>query len=140
MELKQTSKWFVVIGILIIWIIKFFIRPIHSFDETARFFLNIAPNLLGSFLIPFGAYWFFSGRNFLVARIFRIECSYDLRLVCALGFGMLVVNEYLQLIPFFGRTFDYYDIVFSSVGLLVSYFVFGRLQSRKLREYQPQTN
>lgn len=140
MELKQTSKWFVVTGTLIIWIIKYLVRPMHLFDEPTRFFLNIAPNLLGSFLIPFAAYWFFSGRNFLVARLFRIECGYDLRLVCALGFGMLVVNEYLQLIPFFGRTFDYFDIVFSSVGLLVSYFVFGRLQSRKFREYQPETN
>jgi len=112
----------------------------HLFDDPTRFFLNIAPNLLGSFLIPFGAYWFFSGRNFLVARVFKIETPYDLRLVCLLGFGMLIVNEYLQLIPFFGRTFDYNDILFSSVGLLASSFVFSRLQSRKLRNYQPETN
>lgn len=110
------------------------------FDDPTRFFLNIAPNLLGSFLIPFGAYWFFSGCNFLVARVFKIETSYDLRLVCLLGFGMLIVNEYLQLIPFFGRTFDYNDILFSSVGLLASSFVFGRLRSRKLQNHQPQTN
>ena len=107
MELKQISKWFIIAGTLIIWIIKFIVRPLQLFDDPTRFFLNIAPNLLGSFLIPFGAYWFFSGRNFLVARIFKIETPYDLRLVCLLGFGMLIVNEYLQLIPFFGRTFDY---------------------------------
>lgn len=47
-----------------------------------------------------------------------------------LGFGMLVVNEYLQRISFFGRTFDYYDIIFSSVGLLAAYFVFGKIQQR----------
>jgi len=46
----------------------------------------------------------------------------------------------LQLILFFGRTFDYNDIIFSSVGLLASSFVFSRLQSRKLRNYQPETN
>ena len=119
---------------------QFLVRPMHLFDDPARFFLNIAPNLLGSFLIPFGGYCFFSSRNFLIARIFRIECTYDLRLVCALGFGMLVVNECIQLIPFFRRTFDYYDIVFSSIGLLAFYFVFGRSQSRKLREYQPDIN
>ena len=140
MELKQISKWIVITGTFIIWIIKFLVRPMHLFDDPARFFLNIAPNLLGSFLIPFGAYWFFSGRNFLIAHIFWIECTYDLRLVCALGFGMLVLNEYLQLIPFFGRTFDYYDIVFSSIGLLGSYFVFSLLQSRKLQEFLPETN
>lgn len=131
MELKQISKWLVIAGTLIIWTIKFIIRPLHLFDDPTRFFLNIAPNLLGSFLIPFGAYWFFSGRNFMMARIFHIQSSYDLKLVCILGFGMLVVNEYLQQIPFFGRTFDLNDILFSSVGLLASYFVFSKIQSRK---------
>jgi hypothetical protein len=128
MELKQVSKWVVIIGTLFIWAIKFVIRPLHLFDDPVRFFFNIAPNLFGSFLIPFGAYWFFSGRNFLVARIFHIQSPYDLRIVCLMGFGMLVVNEYLQLIPFFGRTFDYNDILFSSIGLMASWFVFGKIQ------------
>jgi|SRR5882724_3320970 len=136
MELKQISKWFVIAGALLIWTIKYIIRPLHLFDEPVKFFLGIAPNLFGSFLIPFAAYWFFSGRNYLVARIFRIHSPYDLRLVCMLGFGMLVVNEYLQLIPFFGRTFDYNDIIFSFVGLMLSWLVFGRLQ----QYYQVQIN
>jgi hypothetical protein len=136
MDLKQISKWFIIIGTLIIWAIKFIIRPLQLFDDPTRFFLNIAPNLLGSFLIPFGAYWFFCGRNYLVARIFKIETPYDLRLVCLLGFGMLIVNEYLQLIHFFGRTFDLNDILFSSVGLIASHFVFGKLQQR----FQVQAN
>ena len=140
MELKRISKRIVITGSLLILIIKVVIRPMHLFDDPARFFLNIAPNLLSSFLIPFGAYWFFSGRNFLVARIFKIQTAYDLRLVCLLGFGMLVVNEYMQLIPFFGRTFDYNDIIFSSVGLLISYFIFARVQSRKRRDYRVQAN
>ena len=140
MELKQVSKWVIIAGTLIIWAIKFIVRPMHLFDDPTRFFLNIAPNLLGSFLIPFGAYWFFSGRNNLMARVFKIETQYDLRLVCLLGFGMLIVNEYLQLIPFFGRTFDYNDILFSSVGLLASTFVFGKIQFRKRREYQVQVD
>ena len=127
MELKQISKNFVIIGALLIWAIKFFIRPFHVWDD-ARFFFGIAPNLFGSFLIPFAAYWFFSGRNFLIARIFRIESAYDLRLVCLMGLGMLIVNEYLQLITFFGRTFDLYDMLFSFVGLAVSNYVFRRFQ------------
>lgn len=138
MELKQTSKIIVIIGTLIIWIIKFIIRPLHLFEDPLRFFLNIAPNLFGSFLIPFAAYWFFSGRNFMIARLFRIETPYDLRLVCVMGFGMLVVNEYLQRIPFFSRTFDYNDILFSSIGLMASYFIFLKIQSGK--RYQVQTN
>lgn len=140
MELKQISKWIVITGTLMIWVVKYFIRPMQVFDYSTRFFLNIAPNLLGSFLIPFGAYWFFSGKNFLIARIFRMECPFDLRVVCLLGFGMLILNEYLQLIPFFGRTFDYNDILFSSVGLMASCFVFSRLHFRKLRNYQTEVN
>ena len=136
MELKQISKRFVITGTLVIWFIKYILRPLQLFDDPIRFFLNIAPNLLGSFLIPFGAYWFFCGKNYLVARIFRIECPFDLRMVCIIGFGMLVMNEYLQRIPFFGRTFDYNDIIFSSVGLITSCFVFGKVQQR----YQVQTN
>lgn len=49
-----------------------------------------------------------------------------------LGFGMLVVNEYLQRISVFGRTFDYNDILFSSVGLITAYFVFGKMQRKHL--------
>lgn len=130
MELKQLSKWMVITGALLIWTIKFFIRPFSHFDQPMHFFLGIAPNFLGSFLIPFGACWFFSGRQYLLARIFRLEGLADLRIVCLLGFALLVINEYLQLIPVFGRTFDYFDIVFSSFGLLLSYVVFGKLQQR----------
>lgn len=128
MELKQISRRFVIYGTLLIWAIKFIVRPDHLFGEPMHFFFNISPNLFGSFLIPFGAYWFFRGRNFFIARIFKIESLYDLRLVCLLGFILLVINEYLQLIPFFGRTFDYYDILSSAIGLLSSYFVFARVQ------------
>jgi hypothetical protein len=130
MGLKQISKRLFIIGTLLIWTIKFIIRPLHRFDEPITFFLGIAPNLFGSFLIPFVAYWLFCGRDFLLARIFRIQSMYDLKLVCLMGLGMLIINEYLQRIPFFGRTFDYNDIIFSSVGLLAAYFVFGKLQQR----------
>lgn len=131
MDLKQISKRLVIVGTLLIWIIKFVVRPLSLFDDPARFFLNIAPNLFGSFLIPFGAYWLFSGKNYLVARIFRIQSAYDLRLVCVMGLGMLIVNEYLQLIPIFGRTFDFYDILSSVVGLATSYFIFSRMQQKQ---------
>ncbi|HEX6193819.1 MAG TPA: hypothetical protein VFZ42_15705 [Chitinophagaceae bacterium] len=132
MYLKRISRTFIITGALIIWAIKFIIRPLHLLPDAA-FFLGIAPNLLGSFLIPFGAYWLFSGRNYYIARFFRIQSPYDLRVVCMIGFGMLIINEYLQLIPHFGRTFDYNDIVFSSIGLTLSYFSFSRLHQRVLQ-------
>ena len=130
MHLKLVSRRLVISGTLFIWLIKFAIRPLQHFDQPLQFILGILPNLAGSFLVPFGAYWFFSGKDFLLARIFRIRTAFDLRLVCLLGFGMLVVNEYLQKIPVFGRTFDYNDILSSFIGLLLSWFVFGRLLQR----------
>ncbi|HEX4876444.1 MAG TPA: hypothetical protein VFV31_07200 [Chitinophagaceae bacterium] len=130
MHLKLVSRRLVISGTLFIWLIKFAIRPLQHFDEPLQLILGILPNLAGSFLVPFGAYWFFSGKDFLLARIFRIRTAFDLRLVCLLGFGMLVVNEYLQKIPVFGRTFDYNDILSSFIGLLLSWFVFGRLLQR----------
>jgi hypothetical protein len=130
MDLKQISKWWVIIGTIIIWIIKFGIRPFQVFSGPVEFFLGIAPNLIGSFLIPFGACWFFSGKEFFIARVFRIQSLNHLRTVCFIGFGLLVINEYLQLIPVLGRTFDYYDILFSGAGLMSSYFVFGKILIR----------
>lgn len=136
MELKRVSRWVVIAGTLVIWLIKFGIRPYYDFGQPANFFFGIAPNLFGSFLVPFGAFWFFSGREFLLAKIFRIHSLADLRTVCFLGFAMLIGNEYLQLIPFFARTFDYFDIVFSVVGLSASYFAFGKIYSRFIYRYQ----
>lgn len=134
MQLKRISKHLIISGTLIIWIIKYILRPLDLFDEPSRFFMGVAPNLLGSFLIPFGAYLFFSGKNFLIARIFRIQSSYDLKMVCLLGFGMLVVNEYLQLMSIFGRTFNYFNILFSFIGLLSAYFVFSKLQQKYMTQ------
>ena len=101
-------------------------------DDVTRYLMNVSPNLFGSFLIPFAAYWMFSGRDHLMARVFRISNPFELRVVCILGFLMLVMNEYMQKIPVFGRTFDYNDILFSSLGLIGSCIIFDKIQAREL--------
>jgi len=45
---------------------------------------------------------------------------------------LVIVNEYLQLIPYFGRTFDYLDIVFSVIGTWLGYLVFSRIMIRNM--------
>jgi len=137
MEIKTISKWLVIAGTLIIWAIKYAIRPYGEWHQPMMFLWGIAPNLLGSFLIPFGACWFFSGKDHRLAKVFRIYSPGSLRFVCYLGFGMLVINEYLQLIPFFGRTFDYWDILSSVAGLTIAYFVYGKLNTRMLYRFYP---
>ena len=131
MELKPLCRKLVIAGTLFIWLVKLLIRPFYPVDGTGSFILGIIPNLAGSFLIPFGAYWFFSGREFLLARIFRLQTPFDLNLVCLLGFALLVVNEYLQKISLFGRTFDYFDIIASFTGLFFSRIVFSKLMQRR---------
>ncbi len=137
MELRRISKLIVIAGALLICLVKFVIRPIYHPGQSINFFFGVAPNLFSSFLIPFVASWFFSGRGFLIARIFRIHSLADLRLVCLMGFAMLVVNEYFQLMPIFGRTFDYFDIIFSIIGLSASYFVFGKIYKQVRHSYYP---
>ena len=140
MEIKQISKRLVITGAILILAIKFIIRPLYLVDDAAKFFLGIAPNLFGSFLVPFGVYWLFNRNGFYIARIFKIHSPYDLRLVCLIGLGMLIINEYMQLVPFFGRTFDYFDIVSSAVGITSAYFVFGKIHQYKKRGYEVNTN
>ena len=133
MELRVFSKRIVIAGTLLIWTIKYLIRPWFDFPEPLHFFLGIAPNFLGAFLLPFGACWFFGGKERWLSRFFRIQHQAALRQFCGLAFLLLLINEYLQQIPFFGRTFDYFDILFSFAGLVISYYVFGRKLQQSFR-------
>ena len=137
MDLKQISKWVVISGTLLILLVKLGIRPNCNCNLALKFILGIAPNLVGSFLIPFIASLVFSGRNNFLARVFRIYSPGDLLQVCFLGFGILVINEYMQMFPLFGRTFDYFDLVFSAIGLTASYFIFSKLYTKVFYSYYP---
>ena len=132
MQLRTNCRNIVVVGTLLIWTIKFFVRPYLHPSGTTGFLLGVAPNLFGSFLIPFAAHWLYTQRPLNPERRLRFSILFDTRFICISGFLLLVVNEYLQLIPFFGRRFDYFDILFSAVGLLVSFYSFSFLQRRTL--------
>ena len=122
MRLKKISKWTVITGTLLIWTIKFVIRPFIQIPVPLKPFVGFAPNLVGSFLLPFGACWFFQ-------RFFRLQTIKDLTITCFFGLFLVVINEYLQLIPFFGRTFDYLDILASVAGVCMGHLVFARLMT-----------
>lgn len=123
MPLKRTSRLIMIVGTLLIWTIKFLVRPFVFIDPALKPLVGLAPNLIGSFLLPFGAYWFFQ-------RIFRLETQRDLNITCCFGLLLVVINEYLQLIPVFGRTFDYLDIISSVIGVLIGHLSFKRLMIR----------
>ena len=131
MDLHLFSKRLVITGTGLIWLIKYLLRPYCRFPEPIAFFLGIAPNLLGSFLLPFGACWLLQGKRFQQARWCRVESIPQLRQFCATALLLLLINEYLQQIRFFGRTFDYYDMLSSGLGLLLAYgLLYRKLASR----------
>jgi hypothetical protein len=118
--LKKISACITAVGICCIWTIKFLIRPFVPVAPELKILVGVAPNLIGSFLLPFGACWFFQ-------RIFRLQTQWDLTLTCSVGLLLVIINEYLQLIPLFGRTFDYLDILSSVLGVFLGHISFGRL-------------
>ena len=123
MYLKTVSKWVMIIGTLLIWIVKFVVRPFIHIPVFLKPLAGLAPNLVGSFLLPFGACLFFQ-------RYFRLQAARDLDITCVFGLSLVIINEYLQLIPLFGRTFDYLDIFSSVVGVFFGHLVFARLLSK----------
>lgn len=137
--MKRSCKHIFIAGTLLIWLIKFLIRPYIHTTEPLRFILGIAPNLIGSFLIPFAAVCFFDSRTNMIARFFIVNTAKDLRFVCMASFDLLLINECLQLIPVFGRTFDLNDIFFSAIGLLFSYFVFENSYSFSVEPSRKRT-
>jgi hypothetical protein len=120
MKITLSAKWITLIGIFTIWSIKWGIRPYISPSGVFNYVLGIAPNLLGSFCLLFGAEWL------LPKKLAAFERNFSLVRLLFLFFILLCANEFLQLIPFFGRTFDIMDILCSAVGLYASYLVYVR--------------
>lgn len=122
MYVKSISKWTIIIGTLLIWIVKFVIRPFVYIPSSVKPLVGLAPNLVGSFLLPFGACLFFQ-------RFFRLQTPAHLTFTCSFGLLLVIINEYLQLIPFFGRTFDYLDIFSSVIGVFCGHLLFAKLMT-----------
>jgi hypothetical protein len=120
--MKTKAKSILVAGILLIMLIKLVIRPYFHSTGLLQYLLGIAPNLLGSFLVPLGIPLLPQRLKTSSARLLFFNNSHQLAWVCTAVFIALTCNEYLQLIPVFGRTFDYHDLLASAVGLFTAFF------------------
>src|SRR4030095_13773610 len=129
--LKNYSRLVVVSGTLLIWTIKFLVRPWHLYSDGLTDVVGFAPNLIGSFLLPFGAYRLFR-------KYFLLRDANDLKITCWFGLLLVIINEYLQLIPLFGRTFDILDILASFAGVYAGYIVFSKTMATNRTEFQKQ--
>jgi hypothetical protein len=67
-----------IVGTLLIWTVKFIVRPFIHIPHGIKPLVGLAPNLVGSFLLPFGACLFFQ-------RFFRLQSSSDLTFTCSFG-------------------------------------------------------
>lgn len=127
MFLKNYSKWIVIAGTLLIWFVKFFVRPYLHVPAGLQLLVDVSPNLIGSFLLPFGACWLFK-------KYFLLENAMHLKLTCAAGLLLVIADEYIQLVPFFGRTFDMLDILSSFAGAAAGYYVYAKMMTKEIAE------
>lgn len=120
----KTISWRIFIaGALLIYAVKFVVRPYVPVPDIAQPLVDVFPNLAGTFLLPFGTLLF-------LGKYIRMQTAADLRLICGSGLLLVIINEYLQRISFFGRTFDYLDIAASFAGITAGYFVIALFISR----------
>jgi len=124
-QLTNVSRLIVISGTLMIWAIKFVIRPFHLYAEWLTPAVGVAPNFIGSFLLPFGACWLFR-------KYFLLRDVNDLKLTCWFGLLLVIINEYLQLVPIFGRTFDRLDILASFSGVYFGYSAFAKMMMARI--------
>lgn len=117
--MQKNKKWILITGLCLIVLVKFFIRPFVSVPPEFYLYRDVAPNLISAFLIPFGA-------DLFLKRWVPIFDKRFVLLICLLGLIVITLNELAQLFPVFGRTFDYYDLIFSLIGVSIGYLVFTR--------------
>ena len=123
MYLKKYAQLIFIAGTILIYVIKFIVRPYVPVSHIMQPLVDVMPNLVGSFLLPFGACLF-------LGKYMKLQNLWELRLVCISGLGLVITNEYLQLITFFGRTFDYLDIISSFAGVSAGYFAFAKMMEK----------
>ncbi len=117
--MQQNKRWILIIGFALIMLVKFVIRPFVAIHSGLYLYRDVAPNLISAFLIPFGADLFLKRWILLIEK--RVVFW-----ICASGLLIIVLNEMAQLIPVFRRTFDYFDLVFSLIGVSIGYLVYTK--------------
>jgi glycopeptide antibiotics resistance protein len=117
--MEQNKKWILLIGLCLIALVKFFIRPFITIPSELFLCRDVAPNLISAFLIPFGA-------DLFLKRWVQLIEKRNVLFICAVGLIVITLNELAQLFPVFRRTFDYFDLVFSFIGVSIGYLVFTR--------------
>lgn len=130
--MQQHKKWILIIGLFLIVLVKFIIRPFVAVPPSLSLYRDVAPNLISAFLIPFGA-------DLFLKRWIQLIDKRSVLWLCIVGLVIISLNEIAQLFPVFRRTFDYFDLVFSLIGVSLGYLVFTRYfisaDTKELQQY-----
>lgn len=122
---SNVYKWVTILGTLLILTVKFYIRPYVHVPGLLQPVIDVAPNYMGCMVLPFAIQW-------ICRKYIRFVNTTEIQLMCGAGLALVIINEFLQLIPVFGRTFDVLDIVFSFAGIITGYYLFTFFAQREI--------
>jgi hypothetical protein len=131
--MQQNKKLILLLGLILILVVKFIIRPFVIVPPSLHLFQDIAPNLISAFLIPFGA-------DVLLKKWIPMDEKGIVFWVCLGGLIIITINELAQLFPVFRRTFDYNDLVFSIIGVGFGYLIFTKYFMDSISTESPINN
>ena len=131
MKLKYLNQLPAIIttsGVIIFAIVKFYLREKNIENDWLLFILGIYPNFFAGLMIPM--LFLYRYHHWDLTKVEDFDKKIHFLMLASLLF--LVFEEYR---PTFGssKTFDYWDIIFSAVGLAVFYMVYSRLKTEKLK-------
>ncbi len=109
-------------------VVKFYLRELNIQNDFILFILGIYPNFLAGLMIPM--LFLYKYELVIIDRVKKFDIKIKYIMLATLIF--LIFEEYR---PTFGssKTFDYWDIIFSAVGLIVFYMVYKTLKTNKLK-------
>jgi|GWRWMinimDraft_6_1066014.scaffolds.fasta_scaffold10614_2 hypothetical protein len=124
----QLPKIITLSGVIVFAIVKFYLRELKIQNDFISFILNIYPNFLAGLMIPM--LFLFKYEFIAFDRIKKFDRKIKFIMLATLLF--LIFEEYR---PTFGssKTFDFWDMIFSAVGLIVFYMVYKTLLTDKLK-------
>lgn len=123
---KPGANWWLAASCAAIVLVKWGMRPWLYQEPVLGFALGVAPNCLAGFGFPFLLNRLHAWRLGLPRWWPALHTGAALQRALLWGWLALFVNELFQLLPVFGRTFDYWDLVFSGIGLLAGQWVYQR--------------
>ena len=110
---RQQAKYVTVISIVIMLAVQYFIRPNYHYFNWIKTGMGCMPNFLSAIFVP--AIFFI-----LIEKIQNRISFKNLLLLHVIIVGMLCSYELLQMITFFGKTFDKLDIISTFAGSAIS--------------------